>query len=87
MAQVGVDERRLRKFAGQELAALQLQPRQIREAEVALVEGGLGQHRPFGERLGERRMTELGAAKAAFDRTDIVEIGRASCRERVLRLV
>jgi hypothetical protein len=74
MAQVGVDERRLREFAGQEFAALQLQPRQIREAEVALVEGGFGQCRPSGEYLRERRSVELCAAKTAFDRPEVVEI-------------
>ena len=74
LAQVGVDEGRLREFAGQELAALQVQPRQIGEAEVAFVEGGLGQDRPFGEGLGEGRLVEAGAAKAAVDRMDVVEI-------------
>src|SRR5260370_17039978 len=74
MAEVGVDEGRLRTLAGQESAALEVQPRQIREAEIALVEGGFGQGRAPGERLREGRLVEPGAAKTAFDCPHVVEI-------------
>src|SRR4029453_11343270 len=74
VAEIGVDERGLRELAGAELAVLQEQAGEIGEAQVAPLEGCLGQHRSSRDRLGEGRLVEAHAAKARVRGVEIIEI-------------